>query len=265
MATSTPLGRPKKPATTEPSLDAVKAFVAAASTPQASEPPKITTPSKEAAVLEVSEEVQAALNKQAEGPKLPEPDIPLEAVALPEFATQDKMRSDALAGDVLNVLVSDNEKDIYCKAVLFDAPVVWDIPVLGGKASVLVRSLKITHEDAILRWLDQLEKQGTVTTQSLWLTYYKRASTLLRVLKMTVDGRDVLVFNHATVDSLLDTSGTTKKALDQLTTVFDKVFENLTPARYAVLMEAVTVHERKMNKCNRSAASGNFWLPAGTD
>lgn len=267
MATSHPLGKPSRSTTRETSLADVKAFVAAAAAPTNAPTgtPKLETPSKETAVLNLPEEVQNLMNKQADGPKLPEPAIPPDAVAMPDFATQDKLRSDALADDVLNVLVSDHEKDLYCKAVLFDEPVVWDIAVLGGKARVLVRSLKITHEDAILRWLEMLETQGKVKTQSLWLTYYKRASTLLRVLKMTVDEKDILVFNHADVDVLLDSIGANKKTLDKLGAVFDKAFENLTPARYAVLMEAVHVHEKKMNKCNRSAASGNFWLPAGTD
>jgi len=251
------------PTAREPSLADVKAFVAAAASPS---PTPALQGEAQPAALEVPAEVQDFVTKkmQAVDPQLPEPDIPVDSVAMPDFVTQDKTRSEMLAGPGVPVQVTDSEKDIYCKAVLFDHPVVWNIPVLGGAAAVSVRSLSVRHEDIILRWMTHLETTQRVTSTSLWLTWYKRASTILRTLVLTANNKTVFEVDHSKLDELLDAKVGDAQLFEQLGSLIDQAFQNMKPARYEVLMEAVTLHERKLNVCNRAAASGNFWSPAGT-
>jgi len=245
---------------------------------------------------------------------LPEPDLPFEPVTRADFPTADQQREAALAGDPMTADVSDFEKDIYCKAVLFDLPVVWNIPVMGSQGHVKVRSLKVAHSDAILWWLGRLEKQKKITDMSMWLTQFKRANTLLAVVDFQAGTEPPILMEHGDLDAALDLAADSPTsaevpgtaairtvletpglpdavrlelekrlkdlekastellrynqirdmACDAIQVFVDREYRKLTPGRYAVYLEAVALHERKLNKCNRAAVSGNFWQSAGT-
>jgi len=319
MTSSSPLGvKPPSGAAPQTTLADVKNFMAAADAAAASKGTPPATPG----VLTGQQEIpmtpeleQFVANKIAQQPgSLPEPNLPIEPVTKSDFPTADRQRVTALAGDPMTADVTDFEKDIYCKAVLFDLPVVWDIPVMGERGRVRVRSLKVAHSDAILWWLGRLEKQKKITDMSMWLTQFKRANTLLAVVDFQAGTEPASPMEHGDLDAALDLAadsptcaeapGTSalrtvlaapdlpadvrasleKKlqdlekastellrfnqvrdmACDTIQAFVDREYRKLTPGRYAVYLEAVALHERKLNKCNRAAVSGNFWQPAGT-
>ena len=182
-------------------LAEVKQFIASAPQPAAD------AAVKPAAELNLPPELQAFVQSQASGEanKLPEPSIPLEPVTQPEFPTIDTVRRDLLtngqASDVTSL-----ERDAYVKAVLFDQPIIWEIPMLGGQMAVTVRSIKLAHEDAVSWWMARLETTGKITNRHMWLTWFKRAATLLRVVSIrNCETNEEQVFDHAALDRVLDT------------------------------------------------------------
>jgi len=218
----------------------------------------------------------AAAGGQVERPETAlEPD-PMTETELPtstrvgNWAVQDKQNNN------LVVEVSDDEKDIYLKAVLFDTPVVFDIPVLDGRLLVKVRTLDEEEEalvTAAVRLADQAYRKAEGQTEKqaptgmmLYVTWMQRFKTLLRVISYTPSDANGAPGQTRDLPRI---SGSGKPSMarkaELLLAHADKVFGKMNPALYTALITAVRVHELKFTLCSTKAASRNFWSPAGTN
>jgi hypothetical protein len=264
------------PVRSDPFVPAALKDVAAFIHAQQGEPPVAAGP---AGLLSGTREIPIDPNLQkfvegrqtGESDKLPEPDIPQELYTQAGLPTQARLQSNILTdGLPAPAELTQAEKDIYVKAVCFDTPVVWDIPVLGGAVSVRCRTLTLQQEDVIAWWLHWGEASKLIIGTSMWCTWLCRAGARLRVLSIEADGRAtnyaVPALDKRIEDeheaAMLDNEARLKLVLhfhDQV-----EVFTRMTPvARLGIMQQAVGVHEHKFITCTKSAASGNFWPPAG--
>ena len=196
---------------------------------------------------------------------LPEPDIqpdPMTSQEAPSARqTAQWLLTDPDDAD-RTVTVTDEEKDAYIKATLFDEPVVGTLPVLGDQAWVKVATLPndmLPVIDELMLTYDPTENPKS--SKSRWLSMYQRICILTRVRSMG-KGTKILVNipNAFVTDAEMDHTQRVE-ALKHLIEVF---FAQLSPARYEVIWAAVRTADLKYALCNRKAASGNFWLPVGT-
>lgn len=272
---STPLASSN--ASTQPTAEDVRAFIAARQAPAAS-----TTPQE----MPMTPQVAKFIEESAKGDDadLPIPEIPKDAAAQPDITNEAGLRESALKVEGEASLTAD-DKDAYVRATLFDTPLVLHIPLLRGKGSAAVRTLSIAHEDLLTWWLSSLEKDGTITTQGRWLVMMQRAHVLLRVVSLQAEeGAPTTPYTCEEVERLVQEitkykmetaeDGTIKeavkgigvavpvelhrRAIDALNRHVSNTFRSMQPARYALLQMAVAEHEKKFNALTRLAASGNF-------
>lgn len=200
---------------------------------------------------------------------LTETDLPT-ATRVGNWALRDKNN------DNLVVDVTADEKDIYLKAVLFDKPVTFDIPVLDGRLMVKVRTLDETEEalvtaavrlaDAAYRAAEGLTEKQAPTGMMLYVTWMQRFKTLLRVVEYTPVLDDQKHGETKRMPQLKKTARSTSEQMaKQLLEHAETVFGKMNPALYTALITAVRVHELKFTLCSTKAASRNFWSPAGTN
>mgnify|MGYP000019247492 CR=1 FL=1 len=228
--------------------------------------------------------------------ELPETTILPDPLTSPEAPTKRKVNSwsflDAdnkeIAGDV-----SEDERDIYFKAVCFDMPVVFEIPIFNGHVLVTVRSLTEKEdeivEEAVAQELQDFRVRSNVDKGvpllSLHTTWYQRFKTVLRLVKFVAKigaetkTREFDPFpinakmaecassESETTDNEWRTGFETAKKDDarKLRMYAKKIFNEMSPALFLGLVTAVRIHELKFVTCAQKAASRNFWVPAGTN
>lgn len=218
----------------------------------------------------LTKELEGFVAKAEMQAKLPEPEIPAERGANPDLTGADTLKEAALEASMAVSLTQD-DRDAFCKSCLFDTPTELIIPVLGGKASVRVRTLTIMHEDILAWWLQDQEQQKSITSQSRWLVMFQRAHVLLRVMtledKSTTDVKQATtVYDSTAMEAVVAecqkasviTPELKAKAIETLQTHVHNTYRAMTPPRYGMLQQAVGLAERKFNALVREAASGNF-------
>lgn len=229
----------------------------------------------------MSPQVEKFIEESAGNEELPRPDIPKEPGATPDLANQAKLRETALRAEG-EADLSQDDKDAYVKATLFDQPLVLRIPLLGGKGTAVVRTLSITHEDLLTWWLAKQEKDGTITTEARWLVMMQRAHVLLRVVSLQAGDKEAAEpYTCTEVEDVVAECSKYKmptgpdaeevkglgvavptelhtRAIDTLNRHVADTFRGMQPARYALIQMAVAEHEKKFNALTRLAASGNF-------
>jgi hypothetical protein len=205
----------------------------------------------------------------------PEPDIPAASEARTSPPSQGALQTAVTLGDDFTrpADLTQEEKDIYVKAVLFDKPVVWSISVLGGQARVTCRSLTMAHEDLMAWWLQWGERKGYLppNMSSLMVSWLNRVGVMLRVMKMETTTGDTATYTPDFMDAEILSNYEAAQIhlqvrdalVERLHAEVEQFVRKVLPAKFHVLHQAMRVHEHKFVTCARAAASGNFWLPAG--
>jgi hypothetical protein len=197
-----------------------------------------------------------------------DPSLPT-ATHISNWALRDNRNNDMV------VEVDADEREIYLKAVLFDRPVVFDIPVLDGRMVVKVRTLDEEDEavvtaavriaDTTYRTTEGLTEKQAPTSMMLYVTWVQRFKTLLRVESYTlrVDADAPVVTKQMSQLSVTDPDKDVRAKA--LCAHADAVFGKMNPALYTALITAVRIAEIKFTICSTKAASRNFWSPVGTN
>ncbi len=228
--------------------------------------------------------------------ELPETPIPPDPLVSPDAPTKSRVNSWAFADEAnkdISGEVTDDERDIYFKAVVFDTPVIFEIPVFNGSVVVTVRSLTEKEDEiideAVAQELQEYRKQNNVDKSvpllSLHTTWYQRFKTVMRILKFVAvfgaEKKERTFEPFPVTAKMSDTIGSTTEEDDaQWRAAFEdakradarklrlyakQIVNNMSPALFLGLVTAVRVHELKFVTCAQKAASRNFWLPVGTN
>lgn len=163
--------------------------------------------------------------------------------------------SEALA-PVDRVSISDNEKELFLKAVLNDKPVRFPVSLYHGKMTIEVRSRSSHEQKRVFDILKQDQKDGLYDPADVAMMITRMHYYLGALMVERING---VVFSEMSL-----TPGTT---LDQdvkvMRAVVEKLFEPIGSIRWTSILNALRIFEHKCAKMNSEAANEVFWSPQG--
>lgn len=182
-----------------------------------------------------------------------------EYVELPEnkeFAKNKRPDFDNMfvpVGD-MNVPITQEDKDVYFKSMLFDTPIELPVFSMGGNVKVVCRALTVYENDLVYAALERAMKDRKVVP-SVWEGICQQYRMAMQIISINNVDFGCLRFN---------TPGNIDEDAEALIKKADFVYK-LNTAKYNLLLRSLNVFQHKITRLNSATYNQDFWDPDGID
>lgn len=168
---------------------------------------------------------------------------------------EDEAVSSALV-DIRTVAITEDEKNMFLKALLCDKPVELDVELFGGKMKLTFRSRSMHEQRRVLDvlHLDQEEKILPANDPALLFTrlqQYLAAVMLRRVNGEIFSELEITAGNPVKDDAVL------------LRKVFSDKLEQMPHIKWTAVLNGLRIFEEKCRQLSEHCVNEDFWLPRG--
>lgn len=154
----------------------------------------------------------------------------------------------------INVPITQEDKDAYFKAMLFDLPVELPIVSMEGKVTIVCRALNVYENDLVYVALEKAMKAHKLPA-AMWEGLCQQYRLVMQLVK----------FNGTPMDCVrFDEPGDSQKDADVLLEGAKRIYK-IGMVKYNLFIRSLNVFQYKVNKLNEAIYNQGFWNPVGTD
>jgi hypothetical protein len=155
------------------------------------------------------------------------------------------------------VEVSDQDKSLYFKSLLNDAPLELDIKMdVQDGITLTFKSLTNNDFEIVFAALSRLSDENKIPGTSQYATKVQQCAVALQLVKYN---------NNVQGNVKLDSSASVQSQVDTLLNYVDGVIANWSWPKWQLVVTALRVFETKLAICNENIRNGNFWKPADSN
>jgi len=209
----------------------------------------------------VEDKVRAFLQEKGAAVAAETPAPTIERVKAPEdktFSTpapEEQAVQTALI-DIRAVTITEEEKDLFLKALLCDKPVELEITLFGGKLKFLFRSRSMHEQRRVLDVLHLDQEQQVLPSNEPALLFTRLQQYLASVMLRRINGDvfselEIVPGNNIAADAEL------------LRKVFADKVENMSHIRWTAVLNGLRIFEEKCRQLSEHCVNEDFWLPRG--
>lgn len=218
--------------------------------------PVSTTPNIEDKVRAFLQE-KGAQTSQPEAPAAPA----VERVKVPEDPTFSEPSPEEQAVitalvDVRAVQVTEDDKELYLKALLCDKPVELEISLYGGKLKLLFRSRSMHEQRRVLDVLHLDQEENVIPNNDPALLFTRLQQYLAAVMLRRINGD---LFSELDLKPGRDL----KADATDLRKVFADKLENMPHIRWTAILNGLRIFEEKCRQLSEHCVNEDFWSPRG--
>lgn len=172
------------------------------------------------------------------------------------FETNEREKANEVFVPVLdiNVPITQEDKDAYFKAMLFDLPVELPIVSMEGKVTIVCRALNVYENDLVYVALEKAMKAHKLPA-AMWEGLCQQYRLVMQLVK----------FNGTPMDCVrFDEPGDSQKDADVLLEGAKRIYK-IGMVKYNLFIRSLNVFQYKVNKLNEAIYNQGFWNPVGTD
>lgn len=158
--------------------------------------------------------------------------------------------------DLRSVKVTDEDKDLFMKALLCDEPVTLKIILYGGRVNLTFRSRTMHEQRRVLDTLHLDQKAGTVADNDPALVFTRLQQYFASLMLRT--------FNDEPFSDLnLKPGKPVEEDAEALRKVFTEKFEGGGHIRWLAILNGLRTFEEKCRQLSENCANEDFWKPQG--
>lgn len=164
-----------------------------------------------------------------------------------------------MVGDEL-VKITDEDKDLYLKAVLNDVPLKLTIDLVGGQAHVECRALTPYERNLVPYAVKEyfVSRGGDQVGAAFMLDYARQFMMAMQVV--SINGKQ-----EPKIEFVSGGGSTQEEHIKDLATRGKEKCDNYNMAKYNLLIKALNIFENKLARLNTAALKQDFWGPADAD
>lgn len=158
--------------------------------------------------------------------------------------------------DVRAVKVSDDDKELYLKALLCDKPVELEIELYGGKLKLLFRSRTMHEQRRVLDVLHLDQEENLIPNNDPALLFTRLQQYLAAVMLRRINDE---LFSELDLKPGRDL----KADAADLRKVFTDKLENMAHIRWTAVLNGLRIFEEKCRQLSEHCVNEDFWSPRG--
>jgi len=210
----------------------------------------------------VEDKVRAFLQEKGAAPS----ENPV-AAPLPDRikAPEDKMFSEASPEeesvasaliDIRAVTITDEDKNMFLKALLCDKPVELEISLFGGKVKLLFRSRSMHEQRRVLDVLHLDQEEKVLPSNDPALLFTRLQQYLAAVMLRRVNGE---IFSELEITA----GNPVKDDAVLLRKVFSDKLEQMPHIKWTAVLNGLRIFEEKCRQLSEHCVNEDFWSPRG--
>jgi hypothetical protein len=158
--------------------------------------------------------------------------------------------------DLRAVKITEEDKDLFMKALLCDAPFVLTVPLFGGQVKLTFRSRTMYEQRRVLDTLHLDQKTGIVADNDPALVFTRLQQYFASLMMKSFN-------DEPFSDLVLKPGRTAEEDATELRKVFTDKFEGGGHIRWTTILNGLRIFEEKCRQLSEQCANEDFWKPQG--
>lgn len=158
--------------------------------------------------------------------------------------------------DIRAVTITDEDKNMFLKALLCDKPVELEISLFGGKVKLLFRSRSMHEQRRVLDVLHLDQEEKVLPSNDPALLFTRLQQYLAAVMLRRVNGE---IFSELEITA----GNPVKDDAVLLRKVFSDKLEQMPHIKWTAVLNGLRIFEEKCRQLSEHCVNEDFWSPRG--